>query len=299
MWSRLGGVGVVAVLAMGVLGSCGSSGGSSGSDGSKEPGGSTTTVASATAPAGGDLFVVTATGGTLADDSLSLTGVTTAVTEFADRPVRSSGEQQLAAFVDGWADQGFVDDPPNAALATRGDDGLTTTVVELGQPVADGDAVTFPVTRVDAGEATGALSRLPSSDQPDDLVEPALFIDAGSSGTLVSVSIVGTWGAGDTRVALDGWDFSPLGGTSMGFQMGEPGTIDFTASTQFLSMTTEAAITGTFSGIGVMDDPTTLGGNSAVPAGSDLTIGVCGAGGPTAPLTSGGYELDIPATCGS
>lgn len=281
-------VGVVAAMALGLLSACGSS---------AAPEASPDTTA-APSSKGGELLVVTATGGQLADGTLELTGVDPDVTVFADRPERAAGDEDLADVVADWAELGFVEDPPNAALVTRGEGGQVTTVVELGQPEVAGDTATIPVTPVDTGEATGALSRVPSQDQPDALDEVSLFIDSGSSGTLVPVTIDGTWGSGDTRVALDFWDLSDLGGTWMTFQMGEPGTIQFTASDSFLSLRTPDAISGTFSGVGLVGgDATSLGGQASVPDGSDLVLGACGSGGPTTPLTQGDFELALPATC--
>ncbi len=83
----------------------------------------------------------------------------------------------------------------------------------------------------------------------------------------------------------------------MGFQMGEPGTIRFTAYDGFLSLRTPDALTGTFSGVGLMQGATSLGGQAAVPSGSDLVIGVCGAGGPTTALAQGQFDLDLPSSC--
>lgn len=245
---------------------------------------------------GGQLFVVGASGGRLTDDSLELTGVQTDVSTFADRPDRTDGSEPVSEFVASWADEGFVDDPPNAAVVTRSDRGQLTTVVELGQPVLSGETVTFPVTRLAAGAAGGAMSRLPSEQGVTELVEPSVFIDDGSSTSLVAVTITGTWGAGDSRVLLSFWDFSDLGGTWMQFQMGEPGTISFTTSDAFISLTSATAISGTFSGIGTLAGLGDLSGEAALAPGSDLQITACGPGGPTAPLTES-YALDLPSSC--
>lgn len=280
------------MVALGLLSACGSS---EGSGASSDTSASPKTSAPASS-GGGDLFVVNATGGTLSDDTLELTGVDEDVTEFADRPTRSSQSETPADLVDGWAAQGFVDDPPNAAVVTRGEDGVVTTVVELGQPSVSGTKMTFPVTRVSTGKAGGALTRVPSNAQSD-LVSPSLFIDAGTTGTLVPVTIGGTWGAGDARISLAWWDFSQQASTWMGITMGAPSTVGFTAADGFISLTTSETVPGTFSGVAMMLDPSRLYGTADVPAGSDLTITVCGSGGPTAPLPSGDYYLALPSTC--
>ena len=242
------------------------------------------------------MFVLSASSGTLTDRTLELTGADADVTVFADRPERSASTEALADLAKDWEDLGFVADPPNAALVSRGEGGPATTVVELGAPEVDGDDVSFPVTPVE-GKVEGALALVHSGAQPEDLVQPSLFIDSGSASSLVPVTIDGTWGAGDTRVIFDWWYFSQTGGTYMTFEMGEPGTIDFTAATEFMSLTTADALTGTFSGIGLTTDVGSFYGQASVPGGSDLTIGVCGSGGPTAPLVQGSYSLDLPASC--
>lgn len=257
----------------------------------------TTTAAPTSAPdtSEGQLFVVSASGGTLSDVSLELTGVQTDVSAFADRPARSTDDEPLADLVDGWAEEGFVDDPPNAAVVTRSDRGQRTAVVQLGQPVLSGDTLTFPATRLEAGVTGGATARLHSDPAVAELVEPSVFIDDGTSTQLVAVTIAGTWGAGDTRVALGFWDFSQLGGTWMGFQMGEPGTISFDDADSFITLTSASAISGTFSGVGALSLDS-LSGNASLPAGSDLTIGACGPDGPTTALSES-FDLELPDSC--
>lgn len=292
-------VALTAALTLGLLTACGSSTSSDGaSDTTAAPEPTTATEQTAKPdPAAGQLFTITATGGSLADGKLELTGVAPTVTAFSDRPERSVDGEDIGAIAEDWSDLGFVEDPPNAALVTRGPAGQVTTVLELGEPVVDGDAVTFPAKKIEAGDTKGATSRLPSVDQPDDLVEPALFIDDGLPSPLLAISIDGTWGAGDTRVAFDGWGFSTIAGTAMDFQMGEPGTIRMAAYNGFLSLRTPEAITGTFSGIGVMDETQSLFGQAAVPEGSDLTMSLCGTGGPSEPLLQGDYDITLPDTC--
>ena len=69
---------------------------------------------------------------------LTLNGVTPQTVWFSDRPARQSGHIPIAEFVESWEGYGFVEDPPNAALAGVGaDDGQDTVVVELGSPEFD------------------------------------------------------------------------------------------------------------------------------------------------------------------
>jgi hypothetical protein len=71
---------------------------------------------------GGLLFVHTPDGGTLAPAEegsgleLTLTGVSPLVVWFTDCPARQAGHVPMAVFVGDWED-GFGDDPPNAALS--------------------------------------------------------------------------------------------------------------------------------------------------------------------------------------
>ena len=65
----------------------------------------------------------------------------------------------------------------------------------------------------------------------------------------------------------------------------------------FISLSTSETVPGTFSGVAMMLDPSRLYGTADVPAGSDLTITICGSGGPSAPLPSGDYDVALPATC--
>jgi hypothetical protein len=83
----------------------------------------------------------------------------------------------------------------------------------------------------------------------------------------------------------------------MGITMGAPSTVGFTAADGFISLSTSETVPGTFSGVAMMLDPSRLYGTADVPAGSDLTITICGSGGPSAPLPSGDYDVALPATC--
>lgn len=284
------------VVAVAVLPACGSSDGSAGSAPSGGGDRSSSTTSQPGGDPGGELLVINAEGGRLAGSALELTGADADLTVFADRPARSAGRDALSDLPDDWEELGFAADPPNAALVARGEDGPSTTVVELGRPTVDGGTVSFPVTPVPGG-GEGALSLIGSDLAAGELKTPSLFIDAGSANTVVPVQIDGTWGAGDSRIVFDWWDFSQSGGTYMNFSMGEPGTIEFLGADSFMSMTTTDAITGTFTGVGVFSNTGSFYGQASVPAGSDLTIGICGAGGPTSPLATGPYSLDLPSSC--
>ena len=96
------------------------------------------------------LGVINASGATLADGKLTLTGVSGNVIVFADRPVRAAGHETTQMFISRW-DEGkdsFKKDPPNATVSVLGGekDGVTDAVVVLQNPKLDGSNLTFDVT---------------------------------------------------------------------------------------------------------------------------------------------------------
>ena len=133
------------------------------------------------------LFAATADGGTMeavegtSRFELTLNGVTPQVVWFSDRPARQSGHIPVGELVESWEGYGFVEDPPNAALAVMGaDDGQDTVVVELGSPELDEQQNTVRFAAEVLDEATGNLSHLASDlDQSvEGTFGPAtLFID--------------------------------------------------------------------------------------------------------------------------
>ena len=94
------------------------------------------------APAAGDLFVLTAAGGTLERMpgrsrvfELVLRRPARDVTMFTDRPARRAGEQPLGSFVRRWSGLGFRQVPPNAALVLAdAPSNRDVLVVELSRP---------------------------------------------------------------------------------------------------------------------------------------------------------------------
>lgn len=261
-----------------------------------------TTVPAAEAAAnatGGSMYVITATGGTLSADTLELTGVEVDATSFTDRPDRETSVQPITDLVAEWDALGFVADAPNAALVTFGTTGHATTVVELGTPTAAGTTLTFPVRTLNPGDADGALAALPARSVPSGtLTDPSLFIDAGSTGTLVAFSIGGTWGAGPAKVTIDDWAGfdSPLPAGAMVWQLGQPDATQFSANSDSFAVVSTTSTSGELFAIGTTSS-TSLAGDASLPAGSDLTITVCGSGGPTTAFPDGRYSIPIPADC--
>jgi hypothetical protein len=106
------------------------------------------------------LIVMNATGATLADNQLTLTGMASNTIIFADRPTRAAGHVLTPHFLEEWGtadDASFAKDPPNATVSAFSKDGSLTkdAVVVLKHPVLQGDKLTFDV-QVLEGDLKGA-----------------------------------------------------------------------------------------------------------------------------------------------
>jgi hypothetical protein len=161
-----------------------------------------TTVAATAASTPRWLFVVDASGGGVANGTITLRDIDPHTVSFSDRPRREVRRLATADLVAGWAELGFADDPPNASL-TFGQDGVEHVhTVTLAAPTLDGDDVTFGYTPLEgvaplaAGEPTTAL--------PAEFGPASLFIDASSppaqTGTMTMAAI--TQAQYDDAVAL-------------------------------------------------------------------------------------------------
>jgi hypothetical protein len=106
------------------------------------------------------LIVMNATGATLADNKLTLTGLAANAIIFADRPTRAAGHALTSYLLEEWSsatDASFAKDPPNATVSAFSKDGSLTrdAVVVLKKPSLDGDKLTFEV-QVLEGDLKGA-----------------------------------------------------------------------------------------------------------------------------------------------
>jgi len=126
------------------------------------------------------LFVQNASGGTLTETTLTLTGVSSQTAWFTDRPYRESGQKTTEHFLEQWGDgdSSFVNDPPNADLACEVDGKVKNQVVILKEPVLDqiGGTLTYTTTLVSFDGDT---------DTFEDIVcegDAHLFIDSLGSG---------------------------------------------------------------------------------------------------------------------
>lgn len=106
------------------------------------------------------LIVMNAAGATLADNTLTLTGLAPNAIIFADRPTRAAGHALTAHLLEEWGsadDASFAKDPPNATVSAFSKDGSLTrdAVVVLKHPDLQGDKLTFEV-QVLEGDLKGA-----------------------------------------------------------------------------------------------------------------------------------------------
>jgi hypothetical protein len=131
------------------------------------------------------LGVINADGATLADNKLTLTGVSPNTIVFADRPVRAAGHVLTSHFIGEWDEgqESFAKTPPNATISVFGKDGTSVkdAVVVLKSPKLDGEKLTFDVSVLE-GDLAGAEGAA------------ALFIDR------FAVHYGGGWGHGTVVV---------------------------------------------------------------------------------------------------
>jgi hypothetical protein len=95
------------------------------------------------------LVVQTAKGLTFdsASNTLRLDGVSPVTLFFADRPERVAGNMQTTAFVPFWSQgkDSFKKDPPNADVTYVDGGSMKQAVVELSDPVLDGETLRYTV----------------------------------------------------------------------------------------------------------------------------------------------------------
>jgi hypothetical protein len=114
------------------------------------------------------LFVQSAENMSLDPDTnkLTLKNVSPVTVFFTDRPERIAGNMKTAKFVPFWSEgkDSFKSDPPNADLSILDGETLKQTVVELQDPVLDGDNLVYTV-------------KVLKGDMPAEGAEVAVFID--------------------------------------------------------------------------------------------------------------------------
>lgn len=137
------------------------------------------------------LFSLTAERGTLRPVQgstrnyiLTLREASNSIVWFSDRPTRRSGFVNMEEFLDGWADFGFDEDPPNVALTVLSASGATDTVVAtMHRPSVSGDSLTSRIRVLTMEQAKAIGGYLTEHGTRHDLDLPrrfttvALFID--------------------------------------------------------------------------------------------------------------------------
>jgi len=93
------------------------------------------------------LFVQNARGIHYADGKLTLKGISPTTIMFSDRPERIAGHMTTARFVPFWSEgkDSFLSDPPNATLSVVEKGEATDVVIELRDPVLEGEELSYSV----------------------------------------------------------------------------------------------------------------------------------------------------------
>ncbi len=101
-------------------------------------------------PMASALFVQNGTGGTLSEDTLTLTGVSSQTGWFTDRPYRKAGQVPTQEFLSNWdeGDNPFSEDPPNADFTCSVGGEVVNYSVELSRPTLVGDELTYVVAGI-------------------------------------------------------------------------------------------------------------------------------------------------------
>ncbi len=114
------------------------------------------------------LVVQTAKGITFdkASSTISLTGISPITLFFADRPERIAGNMKTTAFIPFWSHgkDSFAKVPPNADVSIIEGDSMRQVIVELRDPVLEGDVLRYQVKTLEG-------------DMPDKGADISVFID--------------------------------------------------------------------------------------------------------------------------
>ncbi|WP_297081950.1 hypothetical protein [uncultured Demequina sp.] len=105
--------------------------------------------------ADGDLWVIAAQGATVTSDSITLIDPSSVVVGLTIDGERGASEAPISKVVQQW-DAVFGDTTPRAILVGTDAGGTHSVIVELSEPEASVDAITFPAVGID-GEAIPAF----------------------------------------------------------------------------------------------------------------------------------------------
>jgi hypothetical protein len=122
------------------------------------------------------LIVINARGAKLADQKLTLEGVSPSAILFATRPARSVGHMATPEMAALWTTGSFAKNPPNATVSVFQKDGSSVSdiVAVLTAPKLDGDKLTFDVAVLEG--------KLTNADGPASIFIDTLWWGVGSNG---------------------------------------------------------------------------------------------------------------------
>lgn len=109
------------------------------------------------------MFVQTAKEVTFEGNKLTLKGISPSTIYFSDRPQRIAGHMTVPGFLKEWdaGKDSFAKDPPNATLSIFNDNGVQDVVVEIMNPVLNGQDLSYDVRVLEGNPpAKGGLSSL-------------------------------------------------------------------------------------------------------------------------------------------
>jgi hypothetical protein len=111
------------------------------------------------------MIVINAQSANIANQKLTLDGVSPNAIVFADRPVRAAGHALTAHLLEEWSlssADSFAKDPPNATISvmSKAKGTVADAVVILKAPKLEGDRLTFDISVLegDLGQADGPAS---------------------------------------------------------------------------------------------------------------------------------------------
>lgn len=102
-------------------------------------------VSSETSSNAAYFFVQMAETGQFDGNTLTLNNISPVVAYFSGTPTRIAGHMQTSVFLDGWEGDNFKKDPPNALVTLFWDNATIGVIVELSEPVLDGNTLKYNV----------------------------------------------------------------------------------------------------------------------------------------------------------
>jgi hypothetical protein len=122
-------------------------------------------------------FVIEAAGATADGQTIQLSGVQPRATGFTDRPRRETARFPVQRVVEQWDGLGFTQDPPNAAISWFDGEAEQTAIVELSQPQAVGDSVSFDYRILEGRRRPASRTGATVDELPATLEDVVVFVD--------------------------------------------------------------------------------------------------------------------------